>query len=372
MRGSDGNRDLRTNVPPQKILIIRLSSIGDILLATPLLRALRTAFPAARVDFVVKSAFADVLRHHPAIDTLYELDPQGGWAELQRLGQHLREMRYDAIFDIHKNFRSRYLTHAAKPRQILRYRKHIFRRWLFVNTKINLLRAGAPIYRRYLDAATPLGVTATQPATGARSLELFWSAEEERAADYALLARHWQPHVPLIGLAPGAGYFTKRWPAEYFGELAAALLSQGNHVAILGGTQDVELGKIIEHQLAPPQKTHLLNLAGELSILGSAAVLKRCRVLVANDSGLMHIAEATGTPLVALFGSTTRELGFFPHLPTSRVVENATLSCRPCSHLGHAQCPRRHFRCMRDLTPQEVLTVVQQMLSSHKAEILSV
>ncbi|MCG3118873.1 MAG: ADP-heptose--LPS heptosyltransferase 2 [bacterium] len=357
-------------MPPQKILIIRLSAIGDILLATPLLRALRTAFPAARVDFVVKSAFAEVLRHHPAIDTLHELNPQGGWPELRRLGQHLREMRYDAIFDIHKNFRSRYLTFAAKPQQILRYRKHIFRRWLFVNLKVNLLRQVPPIYRRYLNAARPLGITAPAPA-GGRWLELFWRAEDERAADYALLARHWQPHVPLIGLAPGAGYFTKRWPVEYFGELAAALIRQGNHVAILGGTQDVQLGKMIEQKIALPQRTHLLNLVGELSLLGSAAVVKRCRVLVANDSGLMHIAEATGTPLLALFGSTTRELGFFPHLPTSRVVENAALACRPCSHLGHAQCPRRHFRCMRDLAPQEVLIMVQQMLLNNKAEFLS-
>jgi heptosyltransferase-2 len=209
-------------VSPEKILIIRLSAIGDILLATPLLRALRARFPTARLDFVVKSQFAEVLRYHPAIDHLYELNPNGGWPELRALARRLRQVRYDVIFDIHKNFRSRYLAAAAKPRRILRHRKHALRRWLLVNTKINFMNDVPPIYQRYLAAAKPLGLSAS-PA-GGRWLELFWSDREEREAEQALTAQNWQPHLPLIGLAPGAGYFTKRWPPEYFAELAARLI----------------------------------------------------------------------------------------------------------------------------------------------------
>jgi heptosyltransferase-2 len=98
--------------------------------------------------------------------------------------------------------------------------------------------------------------------------------------------------------------------------------------------------------------------------LASAAVIKRCQLLVANDSGLMHVAEAVGTPLIAIFGSTTRELGFFPQLAASRVVENRDLACRPCSHLGYRQCPRGHFRCMREILPPEVLAQAEKMLSA--------
>jgi len=353
-------------VRPQTILIIRLSSIGDILLATPLLRALREKFPEARLDFVVKSDFAEVLRYHPAINQLYELNAKTGWPELKALGRRLREMRYDAIFDIHKNFRSSYLAAAAKPQRIFRHRKHVFRRWLLVNTKINLMQNVPPIYQRYLDAAAPLDI-AVQPLDDGRWLELFWSERDEQAAGQELHERDWQPHLPLIGIAPGAGYFTKRWPAEYFGELAVSLLRQGNQVVILGGTQDSDfakkIGQIVEAALPRERRElPLIDLTGKLSLLSSAAVIKRCQLFVANDSGLMHIAEAAGTPLVAIFGSTTRELGFFPQLQTSHVHENLALSCRPCSHLGHHQCPLGHFRCMKEIKPNEVLAIVQKLL----------
>jgi len=353
---------------PQKILIIRLSAIGDILLATPLLRALRTQFPAARLDFVVKAEFADVLRYHPAVDTLYELNTKNGRPELQALGRRLRAMRYDVIFDIHKNFRSRYLAHVAKPQHVFRHRKHVFRRWLLVNAKINLMRNVRPIYRRYLAAAAPLNLAEAAPLAAGRRLELFWREADERTAETELRARHWQAHLPLIGLAPGAGYFTKRWPAEYFGELAADFIRRGRQVAVLGGKQDVALAKKIEQTAeamlgVEQNKMPLINLAGALSLPGSAAVVKRCQLLVANDSGLMHVAEAVGTPLLAIFGSTTRELGFFPQSPSSRVIENANLSCRPCSHLGYAQCPRGHFRCMREITVDAVWNAAREMMS---------
>ncbi|MDZ7291815.1 MAG: lipopolysaccharide heptosyltransferase II [candidate division KSB1 bacterium] len=349
----------------QKILIIRLSSIGDILLTTPLLRALRTSLPDAQLDFVVKANFAEVLRFHPAINHLYELNPKGGWSELQMLGRRLRERRYDVVIDLHKNFRSRYLARAAKPPEIFRYHKHVLRRWFFVKTKINLMRNVPPIYQRYLEAAAPLGIGADQsPGTG-HHLDLFWSSREEQAAETALSAHNWQPRMPLLGLAPGAGYFTKRWPAEYFGELAAQVIRAGHQVVVVGGRQDVQLAdqivNIAAMSISPEAKSNLINLAGALSLLAAAVVIKHCRLVVANDSGLMHIAEAVGTPLIAIFGSTTRELGFFPQQATSRVVENQGLACRPCSHLGHAQCPRGHFRCMREILPEQIWAMTKQM-----------
>ncbi len=345
--------------------------MGDILLATPLLRALRQKHPLAKLDFVVKADFAEALRHHPEIDHLYELNPSGGWTELRALGKCLRHEHYDVVLDIHKNFRSRYLAYAAKPRQVLRHRKHIWRRWFFVKAKINCMRAIPPIYQRYLAAAASLEIMAAPASGSGRWLELFWSEREEQEAERALAKNNWQPGVPLIGLAPGAGYFTKRWPAEYFGELAAQFLLSGNQMVILGGPQDAGLAKIVAKGVEAAQKlsadsdqrrARFIDLTGTLSLLASAAVIKRCQLLVANDSGLMHVAEAVGTPLVAIFGSTTRELGFFPQLSTSRVVENRDLNCRPCSHLGYRQCPRGHFRCMQEILPAEVLALAEKML----------
>jgi len=315
------------------------------------------------LDFLVKSEFAELLRYHPALDQLYTFDPKGDWAATEVLRRELSATRYDVVFDIHKNWRSRAFARMAWPKKILRHCKHVFRRWLFVQTKINGMRNLLPIYQRYLAAAAPLDIT-PQPLADGRWLELFLSEQEEREADFAMLASPYQIGVPMVALAPGAGYFTKRWPAEYFGQLAVDLIRQKHQVAVLGGMQDLDLAKQIEQvvESLTGWRNQLFNLAGKLSLLGSAAVVKRCRLLIANDSGLMHVAEAVGTPLVAIFGSTTRELGFFPHLKTSRVVENLELSCRPCSHLGYAQCPRGHFRCMREITPAEVWKVVAKQL----------
>ncbi|MDZ7344136.1 MAG: lipopolysaccharide heptosyltransferase II [candidate division KSB1 bacterium] len=368
--------------PPQRILIIRLSAIGDILLTTPLLRALRNRFPHTRLDFVVKSDFAELLHYHPAITQLYKVDPHAGWSALRALGRQLRKQRYELVFDIHNNFRSRYLTAAACPQRVLRYRKHVFRRWMLVRTKINWMKTVPPVSRRYLDTALPLGIGAEQPQE-ASPLELFWREQEEREATTTLTTHGWEPDMPLIALAPGAGYFTKRWPAAYFGQFAAALAQLGNQLVLLGGPQEAEVAKEVEKTMKEVERSArqhngvfeknrvsnvggLINLVGKLSLLAAAAVIKRCRLLITNDSGPMHIAEAVGTPLVAIFGSTVREFGFFPQNATSHVVEHEGLSCRPCSHLGHDRCPRGHFRCMREILPETVLAIAQQLLTARE------
>jgi heptosyltransferase-2 len=235
----------------------------------------------------------------------------------------------------------------------LRYCKHRFRRWLFVQFKLSTMLAIPPVYARYLQAAETLGVK-----DDGAGPELFWQPQHEEEANTILRQAGWQPEQELIGLAPGAGFFTKRWPVEYFAQLAGEIprLYPEAGVAVLGGPQDAEFGRFI----AARAGHHVLDLTGGSTLLVSAAVIKRCRFLVANDSGLMHVAEAVRTPLLALFGSTTRELGFYPQLPTSRVLENTALACRPCSHLGHRICPRGHFRCMREITPERVLHEIQQ------------
>jgi heptosyltransferase-2 len=160
------------------------------------------------------------------------------------------------------------------------------------------------------------------------------------------------------------------------------MIRLGHQVILLGGPQDSEFGEVIKrtalsillrHAKAKFDKAQtnmagskLVNFIGMTSLLVSAAIIKRCRLFIANDSGLMHIAEAVGTPLIAIFGSTTRELGFFPQRAISHVIENLALSCRPCSHLGRHQCPRGHFRCMREILPEQVIAKAQQILLSSR------
>lgn len=340
---------------PEKILVIRLSSMGDIILMTPLLRNLRRQFPKAQIDVVTKAVYADLLRHHPALDQHYEVVPEVGSAGLRKLGKLLRHQHYDVVLDIHKNFRSFQLTRAAKAPLVLRHKKFLLRRWLFVQFKWNLLRAAPPLRRRYIGAAAPLGVI-----DDGLPAEIHWTNQEERRAGEALQSGGWDGHTPIVALAPGAGFFTKRWPVENFAETAKEISRRGYFVAILGGPQDVLLAEHIQQRLTKP----CASFAGQTDLLTTAAILKKCRALISNDSGLMHMAEAVGVSLVAIFGSTTRELGFFPQLKTSRVLENVNLTCRPCSHLGKSKCPRGHFLCMHAITPEQVLVALDNLLKN--------
>lgn len=344
---------------PEKILLLRLSAIGDLVLTSPLVRALRRRFPHARIDFVIKKNFAELMAHNPHLSAVHCVEPEQGFKGLEQLGRQLHQARYDLVLDLHRNFRTSFLARLCGAARIERYRKHILRRWLFVKFKAATMQRIPSVAQRYLQTAAFLNLPVDDAHT-----ELYWQAEHEAEARRVLLQAGWQAEQPLICLAPGAGYFTKRWPVAYFAEIAREIASTFKNfaVAILGGRQDRELGQYIrEHNHA-----ELLDLTGACSLLASAAIIKRSRLVLANDSGLMHIAEAVGTPVLALFGSTTRELGFFPQRATSRVLEQLNVECRPCSHLGFHACPARHFRCMNEITPERVLEEMKQAFASSK------
>lgn len=345
---------------PGKILILRLSSIGDVVLVSPLLRVLRRRFPNAIIDLAVKEEYADVVRHHAAVNAVHLVRKNEGLCGLLQLGRALRRRRYDVVLDLHRNFRTALLGRLSAAPVRLGYRKHRLRRWLYVRFKMNTMAKIPPIAQRYLQAAAPLGIEEDGAGT-----ELFWTPQHEREADLALQSAGWQPGQCLIALAPGAGYFTKRWPAEYFAGLAAQITGSDweGRVAVLGGAQDREYGERISAQ----NRQRILDLTGRCSLLAAAAIIKRCHLLIANDSGLLHIAEAVRTPVLALFGSTTKPLGFFPQLSVSRVLENARLGCRPCSHLGYRACPRGHFRCMREIAPQQVYEEFKKLVRLTRA-----
>ena len=344
----------------ERIIVLRLSSIGDLILISPLLRALRRQFPQAKLDLVTKEAFAELVRFNPNLSDIHLVRPEEGFAGLSRLGMKLRAANYDTVLDLHRNFRTSWLLQLIRPRSILRYRKHRVRRWLYVKFKTKTMQGVPPVYARYLAAAHSLGV-----GEDGNGLELFWRSEHEQQAEQALLQLGWIPGMPLVALAPGAGFFTKRWPIEHFAELASQILERFAYIgiAIVGGRNETGLGRQISEYVNQPQRSggRVFDLTGKCSLLTSAVVIQRSRLLVTNDSGPMHMAEAVRTPLIMLAGSTTRELGFFPQSPTSRVLE-VDLPCRPCSHLGRQACPLGHFRCMREIAPELVAAEVENVL----------
>ena len=351
--------------PHYKTLVIRFSSVGDIVLSSPLVRALRQRHPHAQVDFLVKEAYADLVRHSPHLSDVLEFPNNGGIKDLLRLRGELRRRRYDAILDIHGSLRSRLLTTGL--RGVRRIKKRVFARTMLVRFKRDVysLFGGAPgVAERYLETLPGGGNEATD-------LELFVPPAANETARAMLAASQLGLDAGAIGICPSARHFTKVWPEERFASIAISLVEQWHApVMLFGGPEDRERCRRISSMivLASP-RTPIVDASGTCTLLESAALMDYCRIIVTNDSGLMHIASARKRPVVAIFGSTVRQFGFFPVGTRHRVVEHPGLSCRPCSHIGRSNCPRGHFRCMLDLTPQRVLESVTELVGRDRPPV---
>ena len=339
-----------------RILVIRLSSLGDILLTTPVLRVLREHCPAAHIDFLIKAAYQDVLRANPCVDRLLLWEPQQGLRETLR---RLRQTRYDIVVDLQRTLRSCLLYHGLLARRKLAYTKRTLRRALLVHLGWNTLRAMTPVPELYMAALRCLGITAPLPP-----LEMHLTAESQEAMR-AYLQQEFPEGLarPLLAVAPGAHWFTKRWPVARFASVAQALAqAQQAAVVVLGSAEDSLLAQELGQRLSVP----VLNSTGKLSLMHTAALLQQCHLLLSNDSGLMHMATALRVPVVAVFGPTVQEFGFYPFKASAQVV-SAALACRPCSTKGSARCPRGHHQCMQQVTVAHVLAAASKIWEEDRA-----
>ncbi|MFZ0390273.1 MAG: glycosyltransferase family 9 protein, partial [Calditrichia bacterium] len=333
--------------------IIRLSSLGDVLLASPLIRVLRKKFPEAQIDFLVRPEYADMIRYNPHLSRIIEFDIADGFPGMWKLRQRIRHERYDAIIDIHRNMRSFFLRTALFKTPVFKVVKYQIIRFLLVRFKWNLYRRLhkriIPVWERYIRAAAPLGIR-----PDGEGLELFFPDSVRTAVKSYLPDKN----IPLIVIAPGARHFTKRWLPQYFAELIRGFgESIRVQVVLVGAKEDLAVTHDISRNTA---KVRLLNAAGKLSVLETAAVMEEAAFVVSNDSGLMHVASALNRPQIAVFGSTVKEFGFFPSGSQAVVAENKGLYCRPCTHIGRADCPEKHFRCMKEILPAEVLRIIRE------------
>ena len=328
---------------PTRVLVIRLSSLGDILLTTPVLRLLREYYPEAQIDFLTKATYRDILCANPCIDRLLLLEPQQG---LWKLLGSLRQTRYDVVVDLHRTLRSRLLSRGLLARRKLTYAKRTLRRAFLVHLGWNTLRTMTPVPELYAAPLRRLGITTALPP-----LEMHLTAESREAMrSYVQQELSESVGRPLLAVAPGAHWATKRWPVERFATAAEALAqTQGAAVVVLGSGKEAQLAQELCQRLSVP----VLNSTGQLSLMHTAALLQQCHLLLSNDSGLMHMATALRVPVVAIFGPTVQEFGFYPFKGCAQVV-SAALPCRPCSTKGSRRCPRGHHHCMQQVTVAQV------------------
>ncbi len=320
-----------------KILIIRLSSLGDILLTTPVIRAIRKKYPSTEIHFVVKKGFEDSIKTNKNIDKVHIFEKD----RLSKLKNEIKQTGYNLIFDLQNNWRSRELVNGVQGK-VFKFNKPTFKKLLLVWTKINLLKDSKSITQRYAESA--------EVALDDFGLELYIPESVKSMLPDG---------KKYIGLCPGAKHFTKRWPEEDFIQLGNEISKAGYTILLFGGKTEAELCGEISGGII-----NSINCQNDDKLLQLAANMQKCIAVITNDSGLMHVASALDIPVIAIFGSTVKEFGFTPYGVKNIILENKSLSCRPCSHIGKEKCPKKHFKCMVDVTPHYVLTKTEKFLSS--------
>ena len=325
-----------------RILVIRLSSIGDIILTTPVVRALRRRYPRATIDFLVMDRFRDAIDGNPDISNILEFkrNKYKGIAGILRFSSTLKAEKYDLVIDLHAKLRS-YIICLALNTRTKRYRKRSF--WKTLGVRMHRMRyqVDDTIVRNYFRPLKALGIP-----PGPEKLRFDYTREDLASV---------KVFENRIVMAPGAANPTKKWPIEYFTELGRMF---DQPILLIGGSEDVEDLESIRESLGPG---HCENQAGKLSLKQSGALLSMARFVVTNDSGPFHMARAGGRPVFVIFGPT--DPGMFTFNPTETLIYSGE-PCAPCSLHGDNQCPQGHFRCMLNLTPEIVFNRIQERLGS--------
>jgi lipopolysaccharide heptosyltransferase II len=336
MKKTSENKKLR-------ILIIRLSAMGDIILTTALIRLVRKKFPNATIDFLCAKQFSEIFAHNPHLNSVLKYDKSKRAGEIVAWrNEHIKENgKFDILIDLHNNLRSTIFRGGIAENYYV-FKKNRFRKLslVFFKKAVGLVRQIPDIY---LDTVKDLEVV-----DDGLGLELWLESDGD---NYPHKVKK-NKEAKKIALAPGARHFTKRWPPDKFIDLIDLLKAKYPlaEIVLIGGKSD----KAITDQILAESQHTVTDCTSSVSILKTAEVIDSCDLLIVNDTGVMHMAAARQVPIIAIFGSTTADFGFAPYRAEHKIIEQK-LACRPCTHVGRRFCPKKHFKCMLDIAPERVL-----------------
>ncbi len=326
-----------------KVLVIRFSSLGDIVLTTPVVRVLQNNLDA-KVHYLTKSNFSGLLKPNPHITKVYSIKKS-----VNEVIGALKQEKYDYIIDLHLNLRSIQTRLHLRTVKTLSYQKYNFQKWKMVKLK-RFPKDPSHIVDRYLGALTALKVHNDN-----KGLEFHFDRDLDLSKIQNLV-----PDRPFGVFVIGAAHFTKVMPKEKFLEV---MMQFSHPMVIIGGPSELETGLWLQKQLQKP----VYNLCGKLSIQESAMVVNLSKVVVSHDTGFMHIAAALKKPLVTIWGGSVSQMGYWPYYGNQSIpfvmIEDKQLSCRPCSRFGKDHCPKKHFNCMHNLSVELIATSANQFMS---------
>lgn len=355
----------------KKILILRFSSIGDIVLTTPVVRCLKMQFASihneeVELHYATKSSFESVLKYNPYLDKIHLLQKEQSLSDFISL---LKKENFDIIIDLHKNLRTSIIKFRLHAKSYT-FEKLNFEKWMYVNFKKNKM-PNRHIVERYMDTIKSLGITLEtdeKQSDDRIKLERGNKNKESTGLDYFLgiedhFESNWLPESHqegYIAFAIGGAHDTKKLPLKRMIELCDKI---NKPIVLLGGKEDIENGQAIfdffekdrytsESQEAIEKlgkKTRIFDGCGKLTLGQSASLLKQSTVVFSHDTGLMHIAAAFKKKIYSIWGNTTPSFGMYPYKTQFVVFENNKISCRPCSKIGFKACPKGHFKCMNEL-----------------------
>ncbi|RLD47224.1 MAG: glycosyl transferase [Bacteroidetes bacterium] len=321
-----------------KFLIIRFSSIGDIVLTSPVVRILKNQVDGAKVHFLTKPQYASLVENNPNIDKIHVLKPK-----LNDTITELRNEFFDYIIDLHNNIRTYRIKSALKIVDFS-FNKLNKEKWIYVNFKKNRL-PDIHIVDRYLE-----------------TIKLFDTKNDNKGLDFFIpekdtvdISKFNFKENKFAAFVIGAKHFTKQMPQHKVIDLCNKIALP---IVLLGGKEDAEKGKIIKQA----SNSVIYNFCGEFNINQSASIIKQASFVISHDTGLMHIAAAFKKDIISIWGNTVPEFGMYPYLAgeKSKIFEVKNLKCRPCSKIGFSKCPKKHFKCMNDINNNEILDYINK------------
>lgn len=315
----------------KKILVIRFSSIGDIILTTPVIRCLHEQ-TGAEIHVITKKQFASIYSGNPHISRVIIIEKS-----VSEVADELKSAKYDFVADLHHNLRSFQVKKICGTRSAS-FPKLNIKKWLLVNAKVNLLPP-VHIVDRYFETVSGIGVKNDH-----RGLDYF-IPEVDKVDLTSLPESHGNG---FIAVTAAAKFATKEMPVS---KMIDVIRYINKPVVLLGGKDDIEKGNAVAAECG----SLVFNACGKLNLNQTASLIQQANAVIAHDTGMMHIAAAFKKKIFSVWGNTVPELGMYPYLPAegSKMIQVTGLSCRPCSKIGYASCPQKHFRCMNEIRTEE-------------------